>query len=241
MPKYISRIQFENMKVLRKRGSSIKKIAKAVGVSEPCVSRNLKYNSYEDYCTSMYAKNSRGQKKINDNSGECRTVGKTCHKCGKAKMLSEFDKKKKSRDGYSTICKECRKAYQREWGRKRKAAEEELEAPKFPEDKALEEFVEKLKRAPQPRDNEPKGINEVLDDLEFKTPEGTKIPKFDIGDRVCIRAGFNMSAYGVINKLLESPDNTTYYEVKYRVGGLFKKTRTLIAGEDVIYKVIKEE
>ena len=50
-----------------------------------------------------------------------------------------------------------------------------------------------------------------------------------------------MSAYGVINKLLESPDDTTYYEVKYSVGRLFKKTRTLIAGEDVIFRVVKEK
>ena len=232
MPKYLTRQEFETMKVLRNRKYTIQEIARKMFLAPSTVSRNLKYRSYDDYCLSMHAKSSKGGNKVESNSGECRTVGKTCHKCGKAKMLSEFDKKKKSKDGHSTMCKECRKAYQREWERKRKAAEE-MEKIKSPEDKAsgMEEAKSMFTKT----------IDEILDQLEYKTPAGEKIPKFDIGDKVCIRDGFNMSAYCVINKLLESPDNTTYYEVKYRVGRLFKKTRTLIAGEDVIFRVVKEK
>lgn len=222
MPKYLTRQEFESMKVLRNRKYTIQEIAKKLWLSPATVSRNLKYRSYDDYCLSMHAKSTKGGNKVESKSGECRTVGKTCHKCGKAKMLSEFDKRKRSKDGYSTMCKECRKAYQREWERKRKAAEE---VPGMEEAKAM--FT--------------KTIDEMLDQLEYKTPAGEKIPKFDIGDKVCVRSGFDMSAYGVISKLLESPADTTYYEVKYRLGRFFKRTHTLIAGEDAIFKVIKEE
>ena len=229
MPKYLTRQEFETMKVLRNRKYTIQEIAQKMYLAPSTVSRNLKYRSYDDYCLSMHAKSTKGGNKVESKSGECRTVGKTCHKCGKAKMLSEFDKKKQSKDGYSNMCKACRAAYQREWERKRKrkAAEEEAETPKFPEDRALEDFVERLKRMPQP----------ILEDEPCEAP---KAPKFDIGDKVCVRAGFDMSAYGVISKLLESPANETYYEVKYRTGRFIKKTHTLIAGEDVIFKVVKE-
>ena len=251
MPKYLTRQEFETMKVLRNRKYTIQEIARKMFLAPATVSRNLKYRSYDDYCLSMHAKNTKGGSKVENNSGECRTVGKTCHKCGKAKMLSEFDKRKKSKDGHSTMCKECRKAYQREWERKRKAAEE-MERVKFPEDRALEDFVNKITKSEPVAEKETPGmkeaksmftktIDEILDQLEYKTPTGEKIPKFDIGDKVCIRAGFNMSAYGVVNKLLESPANETYYEVKYRTGRFIKKTHTLIAGEDVIFRVVKEK
>ena len=228
MPKYLTRQEFESTKVLRNRKYTIQEIAKKLWLSPATVSRNLKYRSYDDYCLSMHAKSTKGGNKVESKSGECRTVGKTCHKCGKAKMLSEFDKKKQSKDGYSNMCKACRAAYQREWERKRKAAEEMEEKPKSPELQAWDGLIEKLKEMPQP----------ILEDDPCEAP---KAPKFDIGDKVCVRAGFDMSAYGVISKLLESPDDTTYYEVKYRLGRFLKKTHTLIAGEDVIFKVIKEE
>ena len=228
MPKYLTRQEFETMKVLRNRKYTIQEIAQKMFLAPSTVSRNLKYRSYDDYCLSMHAKSTKGGSKVESKSGECRTVGKTCHKCGKAKMLSEFDKKKQSKDGYSNMCKKCRAAYQREWERKRKAAEEMEEKPKSPELQAWDDLVEKLKEMPLP----------ILRDDPCEAP---KAPKFDIGDKVCVRAGFNMSAYGEVAKVLESPANETYYEIKYRTGRFIKKTHTLIAGEDVIFRVVKEK
>lgn len=111
MPKYISRIQFEQMKVLKKRGSSNVAVAKALGMSPVTVSKNLKYNSYEDYLISMYGRNSKSQKEIEAKSGPVRIVSpdkKTCKKCGKTKPIDEFYVAKMNRDGHEGACKECR-------------------------------------------------------------------------------------------------------------------------------------
>ena len=40
---------------------------------------------------------------------------KLCSKCNKKKPVSEFSKRKRSKDGYYVWCKECAKAYQAEW------------------------------------------------------------------------------------------------------------------------------
>lgn len=117
MPKYISRNQFEQMKVLKKRKSSNKAIAEALGMSPATVSRNLRYNSYEDYLLSMYGRNSKSQKEVEAKSGPVRVVSsgkKTCKKCGKTKPLEEFDLVKQNKDGRSGTCKECRRKIQRE-------------------------------------------------------------------------------------------------------------------------------
>ena len=125
MPKYISRIQFEQMKVLKKRGGSNVAVGKALGMSPATVSRNNKYNSYEDYLVSMYGRSSKSQKEVEAKSGPVKVVGsgqKTCKKCGRTKPLEEFHKAKTNRDGYEGTCKECRYKDQRRREKIRKAA-----------------------------------------------------------------------------------------------------------------------
>lgn len=140
MPKYISRVQFDQMKVFKKRKSTNKDIAKAIGISPATVSRNLKYNSYEDYLVAMHLNSSKSQQEIESKSGPVKVVGKvkTCTKCGKTKKLEEFDKLKKGLYGRSPRCKECTREYQREWWKKKQEAKkdnnvktiEKAEAPK---------------------------------------------------------------------------------------------------------------
>lgn len=124
MPKYISRNQFEQMKVLKKRGGSNVAVGKALGMSPATVSRNNKYNSYEDYLVSMYGRNSKSQKEVEAKSGPVRVVSsgkKTCNKCGATKPLEEFDPVKQNKDGRSGMCKECRRKKQREYGKAKTA------------------------------------------------------------------------------------------------------------------------
>lgn len=140
MPKYISRVQFDQMKVFKKRKSTNKDIAKAIGISPSTVSRNLKYNSYEDYLIAMHLNSSKSQQEIENKSGPVKVVGKvkTCTKCGKTKKLEEFDRLEKGLYGRSPRCKECTREYQREWWRKKQDAKksgntktiEKVEAPK---------------------------------------------------------------------------------------------------------------
>lgn len=140
MPKYISRVQFDQMKVFKKRKSTNKDIAKALGMSPATVSRNLKYNSYEDYLVAMHLSSSKSQQEIESKSGPVKVVGKvkTCTKCGKTKKLEEFDRLKKGLYGRCPRCKECTREYQREWWRKKQDAKkssktktvEKTEAPK---------------------------------------------------------------------------------------------------------------
>lgn len=49
------------------------------------------------------------------------TSTKTCSKCGKEKPFSEFNKRKRSKDGYYIWCKDCAKKYQAEWYKQNKA------------------------------------------------------------------------------------------------------------------------
>lgn len=132
MPKYISRIQFEQMKVLKKRGGSNVAVGKALGMSPATVSRNNKYNSYEDYLVSMYGRNSKSQKEVEAKSGPVRTVSsgkKTCNKCGATKPLEEFDLVKQNKDGRSGMCKECRRKKQREYGKAKMARKAKSRIP----------------------------------------------------------------------------------------------------------------
>lgn len=46
---------------------------------------------------------------------------KLCSKCSKKKPVSEFSKRKRSKDGYSIWCKECMRAYHSVWYAKNKA------------------------------------------------------------------------------------------------------------------------
>lgn len=133
MAKYMSRIQFEQMKVLKKRGSSNVATANALGMSPATVGRNNKYNSYEDYLVSMYGRCSKSQKEVEAKSGPVRVVNnsavKTCKKCGATKPLEEFDKVKENRDGHSGMCKECRRRKQREYSRAKTARKAKSHIP----------------------------------------------------------------------------------------------------------------
>lgn len=132
MAKYISRIQFEQMKVLKKRGGSNVAVGKALGMSPATVGRNNKYNSYEDYLVSMYGRSSKSQKEVEAKSGPVRIVSfgkKACNKCGATKPLEEFDKVKENRDGHSGMCKECRRRKQREYRRAKTARKAKSRVP----------------------------------------------------------------------------------------------------------------
>lgn len=110
MPKFFSRVDFETMKVLRKRGSSINDVAKAVGSSVGAVSRNLKYKSYEDYLAAMYSRRSKFQNKVEAESGPVRVMtpgAKTCSCCGKVKNISEFTTDNNTSDGHKGQRREC--------------------------------------------------------------------------------------------------------------------------------------
>lgn len=45
-------------------------------------------------------------------------MNKICHKCKKEKDISNFDIDKSVRDGYSSKCKICRRAYQKDYYKK---------------------------------------------------------------------------------------------------------------------------
>lgn len=110
MPKYFSRVDFETMKVLRKRGSSLKDIAKAVGRSPAAVRRNIKFNSYEEYIASMMKRRDKYQREIEAKSGPVRIVtpaSKTCSCCGKVKPITAFNADKNLKDGHKGQCREC--------------------------------------------------------------------------------------------------------------------------------------
>lgn len=131
MPKYLTRIEFESMKVLRNRRCTIKQISEKMHMSAPAVSRNLKYHSYEDYCLSMHNRNSRGGREIEAKSGPVKVIkpagSKKCNNCGKEKPLKDFVKDKKCKDGRAGQCKKCRQEYMAKWKAKREAATEQTE------------------------------------------------------------------------------------------------------------------
>lgn len=130
MPKYMGRTQFEQMKVLKRRKSSNKAIAKALGMSPATVSRNLRYNSYEDYLVSMYGRASKSQMEVEAKSGPVTVTKKVCSKCGEAKPLEEFDKDKNGKNGIKSFCKECRREAQRNYGKARRLAKKMAKKPK---------------------------------------------------------------------------------------------------------------
>lgn len=131
MPKYLTRIEFESMKVLRNRKCTIKQISEKMHISAPAVSRNLKYHSYEDYCLSMHNRNSRGGREIEAKSGPVKVTklagSKKCNNCGKEKPLEDFVKDRKCKDGRAGQCKECRQEYIAKWKAKREVATEQTE------------------------------------------------------------------------------------------------------------------
>lgn len=131
MPKYLTRIEFESMKVLRNRKCTIKQISEKMHISAPAVSRNLKYHSYEDYCLSMQSRNSRGGREIEAKSGPVKVIkpagSKKCNNCGKEKPLEDFVKDRKCKDGRAGQCKKCRQEYMAKWKAKREAAVEQTE------------------------------------------------------------------------------------------------------------------
>lgn len=132
MPKFISRNQFEVIKVLKKRGATIKDISEATGVSKGAVSRNSKYATYEDYLATMYSRRTKYQKEVEAKSGPVVVVtpaSKACSKCGKVKAIDEFDKVKVNRDGHSGMCKECRREKQRNYKKTRKTAKKVAKKP----------------------------------------------------------------------------------------------------------------
>ncbi len=143
MPKFFSRVDFETMKVLRKRGSSIHDVAKAVGRSTGAVSRNLKYKSYEDYLAAMYSRKSKFQKKVEAESGPVVVTKKVCSKCGETKTLEEFDKDKNGRDGTKSFCKECRREAQRKY-KKAKTSANKSSTTAEPDVKAKLDWLFKL-------------------------------------------------------------------------------------------------
>lgn len=231
MPKYLTRQEFESMKVLRNRKCTIKQIASALYLSPATISRNLKYNSYEDYLMHMYGKNSKSQKVVESKSGECKTVGKKCCKCGKTKNLSQFDKKKNSKDGRTNMCKKCRAAYQREWARKRAAAA----TPK-----------------PEPA-KEPTSTMSSYDPCESPEPETVKDKewKFNVGDIGYYDCDdgcfFNSNEHkepvrGVITGKAIDIDNRHYYVFasKRKDGWRTIEEKTLISESDFV-KIVEGE
>ena len=42
-------------------------------------------------------------------------IGKRCTKCGQRKLLEEFNRSKKHKDGRRTECRECQKDYNKQW------------------------------------------------------------------------------------------------------------------------------
>ena len=145
-------------------------------------------------------------------------------------MLSEFDKRKKSKDGHSTMCKECRKAYQREWEHKRKAAKEEQgvvgEAPEhkdiFPDDFLFKFFSSH-------------GIEE-----EPSQEDGCKW-LYNIGDRGFVNDG-NGYHDCVITALVTDDEKTPFYVVHMESHKKFRKIKVdAVVHEHQFYKLVKEK
>ena len=164
MPKFFSRVDFETMKVLQKRGSSIHDVAKAVGRSVSAVSRNLKYKSYEDYLAAMYSRKSKYQKKVEAESGPVRVVtpaAKACSCCGEMKNISEFTPDKNAPDGHKGQCRKCVNAKVRARRHAQKAAmaakaprvemaKEEPRKEESPDSVTWEFIAEELKKMSAP-------------------------------------------------------------------------------------------
>lgn len=163
MPKFISRNQFEVIKVLKKRGATIKDIAEATGVSKGAVSRNSKYATYEDYLATMYSRRTKYQKEVEAKSGPVVVVtpaSKSCSKCGKVKAIDEFDKVKVNRDGHSGICKECRRERQRKYKKSKTSAKQ----PSKNAEPSVETKLDWLFKLTDEHDRRLKRIEDELDE-----------------------------------------------------------------------------
>lgn len=58
---------------------------------------------------------------------------KRCSKCGRELLVTEFAASKKSKDGLDFQCRECTRAYQREWNKKRRLKKKAEESKFSPE------------------------------------------------------------------------------------------------------------
>lgn len=231
MPKYIGRIQFETMKVLRKRGGSIKNIAEAVGLSKGAVSRNLKYKTYEEYLAAMYSHKSKFQKEVEAKSGPVRVVtpaAKACSCCGKVKNISEFTADKNAPDGHKGQCRKCINAKVRARRHAQKAvtiaevphvemAKEEPRKEESPDLAALKLIAEELKKMSAPEkveEEQPK--DEAVENESEELEEDKNIP---VGERVWVKVDKGIKR-GVVVSV-----NDLDYTVRYlvRLNGLFGK------------------
>lgn len=200
MPKFFSRVDFETMKVLRKRGSSIHDVAKAVGRSPAAVSRNLKYKSYEDYLAAMYSRKSKFQKKVEAESGPVRVVtpaAKACSCCGVVKNISEFTPDKNAPDGHKGQCRKCVNAKVRA----RRHAQKAVTTAKVPHVETVKEEPRKEERLNE-QGLEPR-VGEVLNVFV-----GGKVRRAEIvGSREITEFGYHEKRYLVRYK--------TFFGYKY--------------------------
>lgn len=165
MPKYFSRVDFETMKVLRKRGSSIRDVAKAVGRSVDAVSRNLKYKSYEDYLVAMHSRRSKFQKEVEAKSGPVivtKPSSKKCSSCGELKEITEFTPDKNIKDGYKGQCRKCINAQRKAHRDAVKANAEQPSKNAEPDVKAKLDWLFKL------TDEHDRRLKRIEDELDEK-------------------------------------------------------------------------
>lgn len=173
MPKFFSRVDFETMKVLRKRGSSIRDVAKAIGRSVDAVSRNLKYKSYEDYLATMYSHRSKFQKEVEAKSGPVivtKPTSKKCSSCGELKEITEFTPDKNIKDGYKGQCRKCINAQRKAHRDAVKARAKQPSTTAEPDAKAKFDWLFKLT---DEHDRRLKRIEDELDE-KFHSDESTE-------------------------------------------------------------------
>lgn len=173
MPKFFSRVDFETMQVLRKRGSSIHDVAKAVGRSVGAVSRNLKYKSYEDYLAAMYSHRSKFQKEVEAKSGPVvvtKPTSKKCSSCGELKEITELTPDKNIKDGYKGQCRKCINAQRKAHRDAVKASAKQPSTTAEPDVKAKLDWLFKLT---DEHDRRLKRIEDELDE-KFHSDESTE-------------------------------------------------------------------
>lgn len=173
MPKFFSRVDFETMKVLRKRGSSIRDIAKAVDRSVGAISRNLKYKSYEDYLAAMYSHRSKFQKEVEAKSGPVivtKPTSKKCSSCGELKEITEFTPDKNIKDGYKGQCRKCINAQRKAHRDAVKARAKQPSTTAEPDVKAKLDWLFKL------TDEHDRRLKRIEDELgeKFHSDESTE-------------------------------------------------------------------
>ena len=173
MPKFFSRVDFETMQVLRKRGSSIHDVAKAVGRSVGAVSRNLKYKSYEDYLAAMYSHRSKFQKEVEAKSGPVivtKPTSKKCSSCGELKEITEFTPDKNIKDGYKGQCRKCINAQRKAH---RDAVKASAKQPSKNAEPSVETKLDWLFKLTDEHDRRLKRIEDELDE-KFHSDESTE-------------------------------------------------------------------